>query len=142
MEEWKDIEDFEGLYQVSNLGNVKSLPRRTTSGRILKIYTDVNMYSVIALCKDGKSKNTKVHLIVAKHFVENPENKPFIDHINQDKTDNRAENLRWCSHSENHFNIPKRQGCSSKYKGVTWDKWNNKWKSSVKSNGKTIQVNC
>lgn len=102
---WKDICGYEGKYQVSSLGSVKSLDyRRTGKERILKIgksrgYLNVN------LCKNSKTKMFKVHRLVANAFIPNPENKPFIDHINTIKDDNRAENLRWVTCKENSNNV-------------------------------------
>lgn len=98
MEIWKDIPGYEGLYQVSNLGNV----RRT---KLLKKYYDKTKgYDVISLSKNGKSKIAKVHQLVAKTFIPNPNNKPEINHINTIRTDNRVENLEWCTRSENSNN--------------------------------------
>lgn len=115
MEEiWKDIEGFDGIYQVSNLGRVRSLDRyvntairhsevRKTKGRILKQGCNVHGYSVVSLGKNHKTYT--VHRLVAKAFIPNPENKPEIDHINTIRKDNRAENLHWVTRSENNKNI-------------------------------------
>lgn len=106
MEIWKDIEDYEGKYQVSNMGRVKSLNYgRTGEERILKPGKDTKGYSQVGLYKNNKRKGVKVHRLVATAFIENPENKPCIDHINTIRTDNRAENLRWCTAKENNNNV-------------------------------------
>lgn len=98
-EVWKDIKDYEGLYQVSNMGNVKSL--KFGKERILKECKNNDGYIQVGLFKNGKRKIYKVHRLVAETFILNIDNKQFIDHINTDRTDNRVENLRWCTHIEN-----------------------------------------
>ena len=101
-EVWKDIRGYEGLYQVSNLGRVKSLNyKRTGKERILKITKDRNGYYLVNLRKNNKTKMFKVHYLVADNFIPNPYNKPEIDHINTNPSDNRVENLRWATREEN-----------------------------------------
>ena len=101
MEIWKDIKDYEGIYQVSNLGNIKSLNNnKTKKEKILKL-VKCNGYLRVNLYKNNSHKNYAVHRLVAEAFIPNPNNKPFIDHINTIKDDNRAENLRWVTHKEN-----------------------------------------
>ena len=101
---WKPIKDYEGLYEVSNLGRVKSLNYRGTGKeRILK-NIECKGYLTVCLTKNGKQKVLKVHRLVAEVFIPNPEGKPCIDHINTIKTDNRVENLRWVTHKENNNN--------------------------------------
>ena len=101
-EEWRDIQGYEGLYQVSNMGRVKSLNYRNTGKEgILKRYGDCHGYPIVGLYKDGKSKCYLVHRLVATAFCENPEGYTEVNHINEDKADCRAENLEWCSRSYN-----------------------------------------
>lgn len=114
MEEiWKDIENYEGLYQVSNLGRVRSLDRvvksertgyKTVRGKIIKPTIQNTGYYYVLLYKDGKALRKTLHRIIAKAFIPNPENKPQIDHINGDKTDCRIENMRWVTPGENNSN--------------------------------------
>ena len=110
MEEvWKDIEGYEGLYQVSNYGNVKSLPKKkgyaiAKKPIIINPFTNCNGYLLVTLCKNNTQKHFQVHRLVAKTFIPNIENKPQVDHINRVRNDNRVENLRWVTISENGHN--------------------------------------
>ena len=109
---WKDIEGFEGYYQVSNMNRVKSLERtvrcglngsyyRTIHERILKPRKASNGYLQVLLSKDGKAKMYLVHRLVATVFCENPQGYKEVNHIDEDKTNNCADNLEWCSRSYN-----------------------------------------
>lgn len=101
MEKWKDIKGFEGKYQVSDKGRVKSLNyNKTGKVRIMKLTPEKDGYLVITL----SGKQYKVHRLVAEAFISNPEGKPSIDHINTIKDDNRVENLRWVTNWENSNN--------------------------------------
>ena len=102
-EVWKDIEGYESLYQVSSYGRVKSLNYKGCIGkeRILKqVFNDYG-YLKVCLSKDGKTKQIKVHRLVAQTFIENIGDKPCVDHINTIRTDNRVENLRFVTRIEN-----------------------------------------
>jgi len=110
IEVWKDIEGYEGLYQVSNMGRVKSLERtfvdkterkQHIKGRILKLGAGHGGYLKVVLNSNGKKKTVRVHRLVCEAFHENPENKPCVNHIDEDKTNNVASNLEWCTSTEN-----------------------------------------
>lgn len=93
MEIWKDVEGYPN-YQVSNMGRVKSL--KFGKERILKSGKNKWGYVLVALCKDGKQKTFKVHRLVASAFIPNPNNLSQINHIDEDKTNNRVDNLEYC----------------------------------------------
>lgn len=99
MEEWKDIEGYEGMYMISSLGRVMSyfkLHAVPESDGILKHSKNRHGYLQIYLTKNSKSKYFAVHRLVAKAFIPNPHNLPFVNHLNEIKDDNRVCNLEWC----------------------------------------------
>jgi|LakMenEpi03Aug12_release.lakeMendotaPanAssembly.Ray.scaffolds.fasta_scaffold1365606_1 hypothetical protein len=146
MEEiWKDIPDYEGLYQASNLGRVKSLPKEWTmqngvtqrhNGKILKPSQCKGMYKLVVLYKKSSSKTYRVHQLVAIAFLNHKicGHKLVVDHINNNPYDNRVENLQIVTQR---YNCRKTQGeYSSQYKGVYWHKERKKWHSVMLMNGK------
>ena len=99
---WKDIPEYEGRYKVSNLGRVMSLDwMHTKQERIMKESFCTNGYVKVSLFKNKTSKQCMVHRLVAKTFIPNPNNYPCINHKNENKADNRVENLEWCTYSYN-----------------------------------------
>lgn len=102
-EVWKPVEGYEGLYEVSNLGRVRSLNfNHTGQIRVFKPTTDSYGYLHVGLYKNGKPKTFKVHRLVASAFIENPGNLEQVNHKDEDKTNNRVENLEWC---DSRYNI-------------------------------------
>ena len=109
MEIWKDIKGYEGLYQVSNLGNIKSMERfcvhkygeMLRKERLLKKQIDKDGYETIFLRKNNKPKNMKVHRLVAEAFIEKHKGKNIVNHKDSVRNNNYYKNLEWCTHKEN-----------------------------------------
>ncbi len=135
MEEYKIIEGFEN-YLVSNFGNV----RNNKTSKIIKPYLDDKGYNKVDLYKNGGRKSFKVHRLVGNAFIPNPKNKLQIDHINNNRTDNNVNNLRWCTNQENNQNkgITKRN--TSGIKGVHFNKERGKWQAQIKHNEKKYHL--
>ena len=119
---WKSIDGFIN-YQVSNLGRV----RNANTGRILKQGWGTGGYLKVDLWKDGKRFNYRIHKLVANEFLDNPENKKCVDHIDNNRINNIVTNLRFATYSENQRNKSKKQNTSSQYIGVAWHKKHKKW---------------
>lgn len=107
---WRDISNFEGRYQVSNSGKVKSLERKvngklnskvTVKERYMKLQKNHKGYLAVILHKNRKAYHKMVHRLVADAFIPNPDKKLQVNHINCNKKDNRVENLEWCTQEEN-----------------------------------------
>lgn len=97
MENWKDVPGYEGLYAISDLGNIKSF----YTNKILKPSIDKFGYCRFSATKNKKQKTLRIHRLVGELFIPNPENKPQINHKNGIKTDNSKDNLEWVTDSEN-----------------------------------------
>lgn len=125
-EVWKDVIGYEGLYQVSSLGRVKSLSYdKTGQEKVLKQGIRLG-YPYVELHKRGYPKKKKqVHRLVAMAFIPNPEGKPYIDHINTQKDDNRVENLQWVTCKENCNNPLTLKHKSDGQKGEKGSNWGN-----------------
>lgn len=99
--EWRWVPGYEGLYMVSNRGDVMSLPKPTHYGHVMKQDKIWSGYLRVCLCKDSVKRGFAVHRLVASAFIPNPNGKAEVNHINGDRADNRAENLEWVTRSEN-----------------------------------------
>lgn len=97
MKQWKPIKGYEGLYDVSDEGDVYSHFYKVC----LKLKLNNNGYYTVRLSLSGKEKNIPLHRLIALHFIPNPENKPQINHIDGNKLNNKLENLEWCTNQEN-----------------------------------------
>lgn len=155
---WVDISGYEKRYQVSNYGQVRSIQTNhgTYQEKVIagRVRSKTCKYLYVQLWKLDKCKSPAVHRLVAQAFISNPENKPFVNHINGDKHDNRVENLEWCTCSENHLHAyatglrdssaaikrlkGTKQGKSSNFHNVSWDSSRNKWKATLKDGGRMI----
>lgn len=99
---WADIKGYEGKYQVSNKGRVKSLNYGNTgTEKLMRIANGRKGYKIICLTKNNKRKSAKVHRLVAEAFIPNPYNFPTVNHKDEDKSNNCAENLEWCTFEYN-----------------------------------------
>jgi hypothetical protein len=134
MEQWKDIKDYEGLYQVSNQGNVKSL--KWGKERLMKPQISRRGYYQINLWRNCKSKTFIVHRLVYQAFKGGLIEGLVIDHINGIPTQNNIENLQQISYRENIIKGEHCKNTTSKYVGVSWHKPRNKWIAQIGINGK------
>ena len=104
-EVWKDIKDYEGLYQISNYGRIKSLERKTKykyiKEKIKNLNSNRNGYLEVSLCKNGVKKPFMVHRLVAKHFLDSFDEKLDVNHIDCNKKNNNIKNLEMTTRSEN-----------------------------------------
>ena len=128
---FKRIDEYDN-YFVSNFGNIKN----SKTNKILKPGTHTQGYKLINLCKNGKSKSFTVHRLVCNAFLENSDNKPMIDHIDENKENNNVKNLRWATSQENHYNLGKRINNKCGFKGVAFNKPTNKYQATIFINGK------
>lgn len=112
MEIWKSVVGYEGYYEVSSYGRVRSVSRYVNTGilhsdvklhkgKMLKLNKKHTGYLFVDLCKHNKIKTIAVHRLVATAFLDKPEGRDVVNHLNLDKTDNRVENLEWCTYKEN-----------------------------------------
>jgi len=142
---WKDVVSYEKLYQVSDLGMVRSLDRvdsrgHKIKGKMLKPAYDGRGYLMVSLSLNGNQKSRRVHQLVAEAFLNHVPNgyKLVVDHIDNDRQNNNVENLQVITQREN---LSKDKiGGTSEYIGVFFDSQNNKYKASCRHNGKSMHL--
>lgn len=130
VEYWRAVSGYIN-YEVSSHGRV-----RNSTYHIMKPSLNKEGYKRVSLYHEGRRKTFNVHRLVAQAFIDNPENKPVVDHINHDTTNNMIDNLRWATVSENGMNQKKQKGTSSKYKGVRWHTRDLCFEAKLKHKGK------
>ena len=114
MEKWLKVKGYEDRYEISDMGRI----RRLSDGGTMRPAVNQNGYQHVVLSKDGKTKDFRVHRLVATHFIENKAGKRDVNHKNGIKTDNRVANLEWLTHSENELHKIYTLGAPSKLLGA------------------------
>jgi len=143
---WKDIVGFDGLYQISNYGNVKSCIRyvnakfgkRVVNEKLLSLGKDKDGYLMAILCQDGTKQTVKIHRLVANAFIDKIYGKDIVNHIDSNKSNNIVSNLEWVSSLENSCHSRLKMKTSSKYVGVCFNKKDNNFRATATLKGKTV----
>lgn len=147
---WKDIDGYSGYYQISNFGRVKSFSRlvlngfsnRMTTIKIRKPKFNRSGYAEVCINFNNKSIQFRIHRLVALHFIDNPNNKSEVNHIDSNRLNNNVTNLEWTSKRENqcHGSINRKK--TSRYVGVWFNKKSksNAWRSQIQINNKCIYL--
>ena len=135
MEEYKLIVDYPN-YEVNNIGNV----RNKITGRIRVVQVNRDGYNILGLNKNGKRTIVKNQRLVATAFIDNPQNKPQVDHIDNNKKNNTWINLRWCTNAENQQNTTIRKDNVTGVKGVRFDKRRQKWQARITIDGIRVHI--
>ena len=145
---WKEIVGFEGLYEISNYGNVKSCKRyvnfrfgkRLVFEKLLRLGKDKDGYLMAILCQDGTKKTVKIHRLVANAFIDKFDGKNVVNHIDSNKSNNISSNLEWVSSLENICHSKSKLKSSSKYIGVSYNKKDKAFRAHIFINGKNIYL--
>jgi len=150
LEIWKHIKGFEGIYEISNFGRVKSLRVKGSyklTSSVSKIINPVNItggYLGVRLHNNGVVKKYRIHVLVANHFLENHFNYKYVNHLNENPADNHFKNLEFVNHRENVTYSKNKKNYTSNLVGVSFNKLNikNKWRSQIGINGKCKHIGC
>ena len=145
---WRDILGYEGMYQISSLGRVKSLSRNQYNGKgyfnskekFLKQRITTKGYFSYSLTKNNKTIDFLAHRLIAVAFIDNPLNKRTVNHKDSVRRNNSINNLEWASYRENHCHRVSKIAKSSKYVGVCFHKATKKWESNICVSGKLIHL--
>lgn len=143
IEEWKSVVGYEGLYEVSSLGRVRSLDRYDSNnhflkGRILRLCADTKGYLIVGLWSNNKKKMYKVHRMVAQAFIPNPDNLPIINHKDENPINNNVDNLEWCdSEYNNNYGTARERARNTRLRNGTWsglskEEYMKKWRQENK----------
>ena len=135
MEHYKIIAGFE-TYSVSDHGNVKN----NKTARIMKTRFHPEGYIIVDMRLNKQRYSKRVHILVANAFIANPDEKACVDHIDNIKSNNNINNLRWATNSENQHNKSMMSNNTSGVKGVVWDKDRNKWRAQIMIDGMQIYL--
>jgi hypothetical protein len=123
VEAWMPVTGFESLYEVSDSGRVRSLQRKTTSGRILKPTADKDGYLKVSLSKNNRKETKFVHRLVAAAFVDNPSGLTIVNHKDENKQNNRADNLEYCTiqYNSTYNDVHRRRGAAQRKAIIQYD---------------------
>jgi hypothetical protein len=150
-EKWKDVAGYEGYYQISNFGRVRSLDRNETNinnvtrklkGSLKSTFINQHNYVLVTLSKNNENKAFCLHRLVAEAFISNPNNLDEVNHKDRNKRNNFLSNLEWCTSRENTHHARTKMISTSKYIGVSYspnDKIN-PWVSRITINGKVKYI--
>lgn len=149
-EKWRPVVGYEGFYEVSDCGNMRSLDRyagsRVGNGKFIngqnlnKPIDNKSGYRYVSLNKKGKGRSTRIHRIVALAFIPNPDKLPQVNHIDGDKSNNCVSNLEWCNNRENITHARILVGTASRCYGTYYSKKDKKWVAAIGVGFKTIRI--
>ena len=148
-EEWRCVAEYEGLYEVSSLGRIRSLGHTTVDtknversfkGRVLNLSTDSNGYNIKTLYLNRERCAFRLHRLIAQAFIPNPNGLPYIDHIDGNKENNNINNLEWVTAQENTERYHSKIESSSKYNKVSFSPSHKKWIAQLLVDGKSIHI--